>query len=273
MARRVTKAPDADAQGAVVSAPQAGSPDALAEVLDKLGMGGVAPATTVVVQPPPDARVQAPPTGFAPPPIPGAPGAPSAPPATPPAPALEPPVPTDDRTLGEVAAAAQPASRADARRSRLLGASFQDAVPGVQPDFSEKPAAVPIPPAVVGRVGSLAPTPPLPLDRGHSEGPGGAGAPSGVRYMHRIHVVDAYQFDGRVAAAPDWVDRGWLAYNDGVALLVPVAPMGTSAWCNIGDFVVRQNVLVDTADGVGWLNGETAVVTRAEFDRLYRKVA
>ena len=42
-----------------------------------------------------------------------------------------------------------------------------------------------------------------------------------TRYENRIHMVDAYRFDGRLHAAPDWIDRNWLASADGARIIEP----------------------------------------------------
>lgn len=80
----------------------------------------------------------------------------------------------------------------------------------------------------------------------------------GIRYEGRIRVLDAFQYNGDLSKAPEWVDRNWLAYGDhdplrgiepGPALRVPL-PSGQHVMCRIGDYVVQQSVRL-TADHPG----------------------
>lgn len=97
-----------------------------------------------------------------------------------------------------------------------------------------------------------------------------------TRYENRIHMVDAYRFDGRLHAAPDWIDRNWLASADGAAALnVSVFVDGKDyeiGVAKIGDYVCRQNNIVDDPKAPGGrreVQGQLVVVPRDEFNRLY----
>lgn len=63
-----------------------------------------------------------------------------------------------------------------------------------------------------------------------------------AQWQTRVRVSAAYQFTGRAHSAPAWVDRNWIGYDDGPALLVPdVGTVRVSQW------LVAQSVL--NADG------------------------
>lgn len=73
---------------------------------------------------------------------------------------------------------------------------------------------------------------------------------SGIRYEGRIRILDAFQYTGNLASAPEWVDRNWIAYGDhdplrsiepGPMLRVPL-PSGHFAHCRVGDYVAIQEV-------------------------------
>lgn len=75
----------------------------------------------------------------------------------------------------------------------------------------------------------------------------GAGS---VRYEGRIQILDAFQYPGVLANAPDWVDRNWIAFGDhddlrgipaGPCLRVPLTS-GATAICRVGDYVCQQEV-------------------------------
>lgn len=72
-----------------------------------------------------------------------------------------------------------------------------------------------------------------------------AAAPEARRYRSRISVSAAYQYDGRLHQAPEWVDRNWAAYDHGPAIDVP--DVGT---VRMGQWIVLQNVLDDDG-GIG----------------------
>jgi hypothetical protein len=93
-------------------------------------------------------------------------------------------------------------------------------------------------------------------------------------YLPRIQVMEAWRYQGRLAGAPDFVDRNWASYGDydeirnlppGPALRIPVPrsitrinPSGIKL-ARIGDYVVRQavtlaegtepEVIIDVWDG------------------------
>jgi hypothetical protein len=73
-----------------------------------------------------------------------------------------------------------------------------------------------------------------------------------IRYESRIRILEAYQYKGLLADAPDWVDRNWMAHGDydplrnieaGPALRVPT-PRGDYALVRPGDYVVKQEVVL-----------------------------
>ena len=76
--------------------------------------------------------------------------------------------------------------------------------------------------------------------------------PSDVHYEARITIVDAWQYPGQLRAAPEWVDRNWVAYADwdpireiepGPCLRVP-STAGVHTICRVGDYVARQEVKI-----------------------------
>lgn len=76
-------------------------------------------------------------------------------------------------------------------------------------------------------------------------------APGTYSFESRIKILDAYQFTGQAATAPDWVDKNMVGYADydavrgieaGPCLRVPTGHMDDMTLCRIGDFIVRQEV-------------------------------
>jgi hypothetical protein len=75
-----------------------------------------------------------------------------------------------------------------------------------------------------------------------------------VRYESRITIVDAFQYPGSFAGAPDWIDRNWLGFADddplrgipaGPCLRVPSpADPNEVVLARVGDYVARQSVLL-----------------------------
>lgn len=120
------------------------------------------------------------------------------------------------------------------------------------------------------------------------------GQPSGkdviVKWAARIEVLQAYKFDGKLAAAPLWIDRNWLAWDEGgglgeggrdvrrepgPALNVTRADGSHVGTCLKGDYVCRQNTTVDDPEvtgGLRMLPDHLAVVSAAEFERLFRPI-
>lgn len=73
-----------------------------------------------------------------------------------------------------------------------------------------------------------------------------------VRYEGRIRIMEAFQYMGGLASAPEWIDRNWVGYGDhddlrnipaGPALRVPLRS-GNIAVARIGDYIVQQEVLL-----------------------------
>lgn len=98
------------------------------------------------------------------------------------------------------------------------------------------------------------------------------------RYESRVNVLTAYRFDGRLAQAPPWVDRNWLAYDSsgdspGVALNVSDPDGAAIGVAKVGDYVVVQDVVVDdpnSQSGKRKLPAQLGVMAAADFERLYR---
>lgn len=92
-----------------------------------------------------------------------------------------------------------------------------------------------------------------------------------VRYVARVEIREAWQFNANLAAAPSWVDRNWLAWDDGAAVRV-VRPDGSLIGvARVGDWIVRQNTSVDGPDGDAIkVMDQMAVIPGPEFARLYR---
>lgn len=79
-------------------------------------------------------------------------------------------------------------------------------------------------------------------------------APGSYTFESRIKILDAYQFMGAVATAPAWVDRNMVGFADydqvrglppGPCLRVPTGFGEDVVICRVGDFITRQEVLMD----------------------------
>ena len=110
--------------------------------------------------------------------------------------------------------------------------------------------------------------------------PGDGGPDGGLRYvdlhagasvkrwLQRIVVLDAYQFDGHVQTAPQWVDRNWLMFSDaaknevGVGTVLNVPGIGD---CRVGDYIVLQDVLEEDGARVS----KVEIYKRQDFERLF----
>jgi len=97
------------------------------------------------------------------------------------------------------------------------------------------------------------------------------------RYRQRIRIIEAWQYNGRLADAPAWVDRNWAAWGDydplrkidaGPAVKVPTAPNGPAAVARIGDYIVQQEVAVteDISDV------RVEVWAREQFEKFFLSV-
>lgn len=95
-------------------------------------------------------------------------------------------------------------------------------------------------------------------------------------YECRLRVLDVWQNDGRIHAAPDWIDRNaltWAEYDEvtkepaGPAIRVPspVSPDGF-VLCRPGDYVVRQERLM--VRGV-LPDVSVEVWRRADFEKFF----
>lgn len=95
------------------------------------------------------------------------------------------------------------------------------------------PAPAPTTPVAVTRRGSSAPDIRQALARA-------AARPNTTQYRSRVTVGSAWQYDGALHTAPDWVDRNWAAYEDGPAINVPdIGIVKKNQW------IVVQQVLDD----------------------------
>lgn len=74
-----------------------------------------------------------------------------------------------------------------------------------------------------------------------------------TRYESRIRIVEAWQYKGSLIGAPSFVDRSWAAWGDydderkinaGPALRVPTGSSSAEKLCRVGDYVVRQEVVI-----------------------------
>lgn len=107
-----------------------------------------------------------------------------------------------------------------------------------------------------------------------------------VKWAARIEVLQAYKFDGVLHSAPKWIDRNWLAWDEGSftegaqrdagpALNVSRADGSHVGMVRKGDYVCRQNTTVDDPNAPGGLRmlpDHLAVIPAAEFERLFRPV-
>lgn len=88
-------------------------------------------------------------------------------------------------------------------------------------------------PQVISRAGNRAPDIRQALARA-------AQLPDSTKWRSRVTIGSAWQFDGQLHLAPDWVDRNWAAWEDGPALNVPdVGIVKKDQW------IVVQQVLDD----------------------------
>lgn len=77
--------------------------------------------------------------------------------------------------------------------------------------------------------------------------------PTHVKYESRIRILEAWQYNGGVAEAPEFIDRNWVGWSDydavrqmepGPCLRVPIEGTSTVTICRPGDYVVRQETLL-----------------------------
>ena len=96
---------------------------------------------------------------------------------------------------------------------------------------------------------------------------------AGVKYVQRVTVAEAYQFNGRVQSAPLWVDRNWLSFDEaakdetGVGIVLDLPGVGI---CRIGDYIVQQKVLMDDT---GYTIDRVAVYSKDDFEKMFLPVA
>jgi hypothetical protein len=89
-----------------------------------------------------------------------------------------------------------------------------------------------------------------------------------IAYTSRIEVIEAFQYDGNLRDAPDFIDRNWVGWDTTPILRVPRPsnPDGEPAVCRIGDYVVRQSVTL--LAGVP-AEERLEVWPKADFERLF----
>jgi len=89
-----------------------------------------------------------------------------------------------------------------------------------------------------------------------------------VAYTSRIEVIEAFQYDGSLKSAPDFIDRNWVGWDGTPILRVPhpARPEGPPAVCHPGDYVVRQSVTL--APNVP-AEERLEVWPKADFERLF----
>jgi hypothetical protein len=96
--------------------------------------------------------------------------------------------------------------------------------------------------------------------------------PGVVSYVQRVTVTEAYQFNGRVQSAPEFVDRNWLSFDEvskeetGVGIVLELPGIGI---CRIGDYIVRQSVLMDDT---GYSIDRVAVYSKDNFEKMFLPV-
>jgi len=100
--------------------------------------------------------------------------------------------------------------------------------------------------------------------------------PDATRYVSRIEILEAWQYPGGLANAPDWIDRNWTAYSTdvdplrniapGPCLKIPLATDPSSrALCRVGDYVALQQVQIDS----GFADTRIEVWARENFQKLF----
>jgi hypothetical protein len=138
---------------------------------------------------------------------------------------------------------------------------FVDASTAPQPRPAPKPTQKPAP---------IAPGEPTPVPKPKPVPP--PPTPPQPRFVQRITVTDAYQFDGRIQTAPAWIDRNWLSHDDeakwvvGSGVVIDVPRVGKA---RIGDYIAQQHVYEDDGSQTA---SRMAVYGREEFERLFLPV-
>lgn len=83
-----------------------------------------------------------------------------------------------------------------------------------------------------------------------------------VKWTTRTRVTSAWQFDGKTHEAPPWVDRNWIGYDGGPALIIPeVGTVRLSQW------IVTQDILDERGAGVS--RTEIKIYDDKDFRSLY----
>ncbi len=157
--------------------------------------------------------------------------------------------------------------------------------PGQTPDDSDRNLVPPLPLPVhedppAPQAAPQVSVPTVGRDAVHGPADGGSHRPGAVgdrsvnrKYIHRITIADAYQFDGRVQTAPPWIDRNWLSFDDkamdetGVGIVLDVPLIGI---CRRGDYVVQQSVIMDET---GYAVDRLAVYAKDDFERIFLAVS
>lgn len=110
-------------------------------------------------------------------------------------------------------------------------------------------ASLPVPPGAPPRPASVP-----------AVSPGDRPVVAAGQYVQRITINEVYIFDGAVHRAPAWVDRNWLGYEEGVALVIP--EIGVA---HVGDVVALTTVQI----GGGRSEPRMQIYEREEFDKQF----
>lgn len=101
--------------------------------------------------------------------------------------------------------------------------------------------------------------------------------PRQLKFTSRIEIVDAHQYTGQLASAPEWIDRNWIGYADTPDLVRGIEPgpclrvptyRGDTVVARVGDYVVRQTMRSTKADESGE-ELRLEVWGREDFERLF----
>lgn len=134
--------------------------------------------------------------------------------------------PTSEAHLRAYAPIPQSASSGEPQLSAEARASLQQDAAAAQAHLArQRPltaqSLIPLATREGGGVKSSLPLPPSNADEVRKALAQGVADGTSARYRSRISVGAAYQYDGKLHAAPAWLDRNWAAYEDGPALNIP----------------------------------------------------
>ena len=104
-----------------------------------------------------------------------------------------------------------------------------------------------------------------------NEGGGKSPLPALIQFHSRITVTSAYQFDGRTALAPDYVDRNWVTVLDGrPALILRDKDNIEQAVVRLGDWILKQDIQNDAGEIE---HDKVVAMTNDEFQKYFVKKA